>query len=1118
MIACRFRRDTVPFCLLFLAGLVLPLHAARADETPHGGMLMYPAISADHVAFVYAGDLWMVGREGGVATPLVSPAGVEERPRFSPDGQRIAFTGNYDGGRDLYVASIEGGTVTRVTHHPAAEYLQEWTPDGQLMYFASTGAPRGNSQLWTVSPEGGLPVRMAPLYGAMASLNEDGQRLAFTPHTRDHRTWKRYRGGMATDIWIYDLRADTAVRITDWEGTDTDPMWVGKTLYYVSDQGGEHRWNIWSWDPASGTHTQITKFRDFDVKNPSQGAGSIVFQLASGIHVLDVKSGDVRKLEVRIPGDRPKLRRQIVDVSDQIMGWNVSNTGKRMLVEMRGDIWSIPATEGVSVNLTRSDDVMDRFASWSPDGHWIAWVNDSSGEYEIYLRQSDGEGEARQLGKSGGPFKVDLGWSPDSKTLACEDDTGRLYLVDVESGQRKLAFEDPNGDTVDVNWSADSGWITFSGSAPGLAGEFMNVIYLYEVATGSLHQVTAGMFDDSSPVFDRAGDWLYYTSSRDFTDPTYEDVGSTFVYDDTGVVLMVPLRKDVELPSVPKNDMEEWGDAKKDDKKDDKKADKKADKIDDKKADKIDDKDDDEADEDKKVEPVIIDLDGFEARAIPVGLESGFYGNLAVTSSGALIFSRLEGVTMYDPHADEPELEVVLKGEAAFELSANGEKVMSRKGKSFVVVDAAKDQSFDDAVSVDGFEATVDPRHEWENIFNDAWRMMRDGFYDPNMHGVDWDAVRKQYAAMLKDAGTREDVSFVIKEMISELNVGHAYHGGGDFEEQPSRDVGELGVDFAVENKAVRITKIYRAAPWDTDVRSPLPMASGAVNEGDYLLAVNGIDVDSAVDPWSYFVSTAGKVTSLTVSTKPKRDDDARQVLVEPVSSTSQLRYRDWIETNRQYVAEQTDGKVGYIYVPDTGVNGQNNLFRQFYGQRDREALIIDERWNGGGQIPTRFIELLNRPITNYWAVRNGETRRFPWPYDGNPGPKCMLINGLAGSGGDAFPAYFRKAGLGKLIGERTWGGLIGIGGGPRLMDGAYVRVPSFAYYDVDGNWAIEGHGVDPDIEVIPNPATLAKGVDEQLDRGIAEMLEAIRTHPWVAPEVPAYPDRSGMGVTDKDK
>jgi tricorn protease len=1102
--ASRFRGKPAWACLFLSVFAILVPLAAQADDVPPGGMLQHPTISEDHVAFVYGGDLWLVGRDGGLATPIAGPAGVEQRPRFSPDGETLAFSANYDGGRDLYTVPVSGGTASRVTHHPSGEVLQEWTRDGRLVYFARTGFPRGNPQLWTVSAEGGLPEKMVVEHGAMASVSADGRHLAFTPHTRDHRTWKRYRGGMATDIWIYDLREDTAERVTDWEGTDTEPMWVGDKLYYVSDMGDEARWNIWMYDPDSGERSQVTKFRDFDVKNPSHGAGMIVFQLSTGIHVLDPESRDVEQIEVRIPGDRPKLRARAMDVSDQIFGWDVSPTGKRMLVEMRGDIWSIPASKGVPVNLTRSGDQMDRYASWSPDGRWIAWLHDGSGEYEIHLMQSDGAGEVRQLGNWGGPHRMGVSWSPDSETLAYEDNGGRLYLIDVESGNRRLVFEEENGNNVRLSWSHDSAWITWSASAPDM---LQSAIYLHEVATGETEQVTSGMFNDNSPVFDREGKWLYYTSNRDFSSPTYEDVGTTFVYDNTAVVLMVPLRDDVALPNLPTDEKEEWDDESEEDKADE-------DEVDDEES----EGEDDDAEEEDEEEAIVIALEGFEARAMPVGMETGSVFALNVTHDGKLIFVQDGDVKLFDPHAEEPEVKDVISGTRGYSLTADGKKIMVRQGKRFAVVEAAPDQKMDEAVSVEGYEASVDPREEWMQIYTDAWRLMRDFFYDPTMHGTDWDDIHDQYAEMVPHAGTREDINFIIKEMISELNVGHAYLNGGDFEDQPRRNVGMLGVDFEVDKGGLKIAKIYEGAAWDSDARSPLRMASGEVNEGDFLIAVNGVDVDVSADPWSYFVNTAGEVTRLTVSAKPRRDDEAREVLVTPLSSDSRLRYRHWIESNRQYVQEKTDGRVGYIYVPNTGISGQNDLFRQFYGQRHCDALIIDERWNGGGQIPTRFVELLNRPITNYWAVRDGKTRRFPWPPDAHVGPKCMLINGLAGSGGDAFPAYFKGAGLGKLIGERTWGGLVGISGYPPLMDGARIRVPSFAYYDKDGTWGIEGHGVDPDIEVVPNPARLAGGVDEQLDRGIAEMLAEIQANPVVAPPVPDYPDRSGMGIEEEDK
>ena len=1102
MITLSSSRQARRLALTALVVCSLFAPAARAEIVPHGGMMRFPAISADRVAFVYAGDIWTVGRDGGTATRLVAPAGMEARPRFSPDGGQLAFMGNYEGDTDLYVIDVEGGIARRVTHHPATEILQQWTRDGRLLYASGAeGAPRGNLQLYLVSPEGGMPEKLAVEFGAMAAIDGDGRRLAFTPWTRDHRTWKRYRGGMSTDLWMLDLRTLESQRLTTWEGTDTAPMWHEGSLYYLSDQGPEHRWNLWRVDPSTGERRQVTRFADFDVKEPSIGAGSIVFQQGASIHRLDLGSGDVTELEISIPGERPDLRPERVDVSENILGWNVSSTGKRALVEMRGDVWSVPLEEGIPVNLTATDGFAEREAVWSPDGRWIAYFSDVSGEYEIHVRSSDGKGEARQVGKFGAPFKEWLGWSPKSDRLAYVDKTGTLYLVDVESGRRTEVNQDPWGNAPTVAWSHDGAWIAYTADGDNMLGS----IWFYEVATGEKTPVTSGAFDAGSPAFDRKGEFFYYVSARDFSSPTYEEVGTTFVYDDVDVVHMVPLRRDVELPHLPQDDQEEWDDDADDgEKKDDA------------------EKDGDGEDEEKDEAPIRIDLDGLESRAVALDLDGGSFTQLTVVDGGALVY-RTGGwgsdgaIKIYDAHADEPEEKTVIEGVGPYRPTADGKKLLVRKGKQFALIDAEADQKFEDAVSVDGLETMIDPRAEWNQIFTDSWRFFRDYFYDDGMHGVDWKRVGDQYRKMLADCSSRVDVEFVIKEMISELNVGHAYHGGGDFEKTPSRDVGLLGVDFELDRGAYRFARIHRGAPWDSDARSPFDTAKGEVSEGDYLLAVNGRALDVTVDPWAAFIGTAGEVTRLTVSGKPRLDEDAREVLVKPMRSDNTLRYRAWIEHNRQHVYERSGGRVGYIYVPNTGVDGQNDLFRQFYGQRHMDALIIDERWNGGGQIPTRFVELLNRPRTNYWAVRDGEKGYFPWPPDSHQGPKCMLINGLAGSGGDAFPAYFKQAGVGKLIGERTWGGLVGISGSRPIIDGAFLAVPSFAYFDKDGTWGIEGHGVDPDIEIVADPGQLAKGIDPQLEAAIDHMLEEIERDPYRAPRVPEGPDRSGMGIAPED-
>ncbi len=1093
--------------------------SAEAGIRPHGGMLRYPAISAESIAFVYADDIWVVDREGGVARPLASPAGPEERPRFSPDGSRIAFEGDYDGGTDLYVVPTAGGVARRVTFHPAAEELMQWTADNRLLFASGAqGGPKANHQLYTVSPEGGMPERLPLVYARNGRLSADGRKVAFTPHSRDHRSWKRYRGGMATDIWVYDLRKGTAEKITDWEGTDTEPMWIGSRVYYLSDQGSEHRWNLWVYDTKSGERRQVTRFADFDVKYPSvgpglHGKGEIIFQKGSAIHVLDVQSGRVRQIEVTIPGDRPTLRTREKKVAGQIFSWGLSATGKRLLLGARGDVWSLPAEHGPAINHTRSGGVADRRPAWSPDGRWIAWFSDRSGEYEIWIQQSDGKGEARQLGKFGAPFKTRLLWSPDSKTIAYADKSGAVYLVDVESSKRELVFRDYWGSGNSMSWSHDAKWLAHGAGLPN--GQ--TALFLYDVVNQEDHQVTSGMFNDTSVTFDRKGDFLYYVSQRDFSSPTYEDVGTTFVYDGTGVILMVPLREEVEIPGGLKEDLEKWEDD------GDSQAEEGESEDEEGKDESADDsatKDGSEEDEAESEAPLQIDLEGFEGRALALDIDHGNLGGLSVNDSGALVYLRAGDTPMlqlFDPAAEEPEEKTIISGFGNYAISADGKKIALRRRSTFSIVDAAADQDFDGGISAEGLSTRVDPREEWAQIFQDAWRLMRDFFYDPNMHGVDWKGVRKQYAAMLDDCSSRADLLYVLREMVSELNVGHAYNFGGDIARGPRANIGLLGVDFVMENGAYRIAKIHSGADWDSDARSVFARAGVQVHEGDYVLAVNGVRIDPKLSVYAAFVGTAKQTTRLTVGPNPEIDEEARDVLVEPLSSEFGLRYREWIEAARAYVDQKSNGRVGYIYVPDTGVNGQNDLFRQFYGQRGRDALIIDERWNGGGQIPTRFIELLNRPVTNYWAIRDGETKIFPWPADSHQGPKCMLINGLAGSGGDAFPAYFRQAGLGPLIGERTWGGLVGFSGGPPLIDGAFLSEPSFAYFEKDGTWGIEGHGVDPDIEVVADPALLAKGVDPQLDRAIEEMLSQLEAHPPVRPQLPRYPDRSGMGIPEED-
>ncbi|NOG52961.1 MAG: peptidase S41 [Planctomycetes bacterium] len=1278
--SCGSPATVVPalgFAVILVGSTVVPSSAIESEQPnvtaevsgqhePHGGMLRFPDVSDSHIVFMYANDLWLVPRSGGMAQPLASPAGQEQFPKFSPDGDSIAFMGNYDGNRDLYTIPVGGGVPYRVTHHPAGERLSDWTSDDQLLF--SAGGLSGLSrvqQLLTVSADGGLPQALPIPYGAVGSISEDRAWLAYTPASRDFRTWKRYQGGLATDIWVFNLKTLKSKKITDWPGTDTSPMWHGSTVYYVSDQGPSHKLNIWSYDTKTNRRRQVTKYDDWDVKFPSMGPGEngegeIVFQHGASIKLLNLKTNKPRTVKITVPGDHTAIRPQRFDAAEHIQSWEISSTGKRAAVSARGDIWTLPAKEGAPRNLTRTSGVAERDPGWSPDGRWIAYLSDATGEYELYITQSDGKGETKQLTSDGSEYLYSPFWSPDSAMILYYAKSGTLYLHTIETGETVTVDHDPWAEGPSVSWSHDSKWIALSHRTETASN---GSLWLYSVDSGEVTQVTTGMFNDRGAVFDRKGDYLYYVSDQTFS-PTYSSLDTTYIYEDTGNLLAVPLRDDIGQPWPPKSDEEAWEEESDDDsgKADDADQDdggsaddngdapgpddgvsgtwkgqahipeagplpftltlelaennsvtgrleagmysgslsgeyspsdghlsltltlsdgmtvamdlvitdgslegtasadgepvqitaersSAGDSDDD--ADK-DTSDDDEADEDAD-EAIEIDLDGFESRAFRLPVGNGSFGALAVNDKNQLIYAqRGQGLKLFDLSDDDPSPKTIADGVMGYTISADGKKLLTIAGRSGASIRNASPGGSADRVGTDGMEVTIDPRAEWKQVFTDAWRIQRDFFYDPGMHGVDWQGVYEQYLGMIDDCATRDDVSYVIGEMIGELNVGHAYYFGGGGEDQPSRNVGMLGCDFDLVNGAYRITRIYEGGPWDTDARGPLSANGVNVKEGDYLLAVNGIPMDTTKDPWAAFIGLAGTVVELTVSDEPvlrsaeelkelaeaeaEADDDAdsdddegddedeeedemsgqRDVLITPTWSEGTMRYRAWIERNRKYVEEQTDGKVGYIYVPNTGVNGQNDLYRQFFGQIDKQALIIDERWNGGGQIPTRFIELLNRPITNYWARRDGKD--WPWPPDSHQGPKCMLINGWAGSGGDAFPHYFRQAGLGKLIGMRTWGGLVGISGNPSLIDGGYTAVPTFGFYDPDGTWGIEGHGVDPDIPVLDDPALMQNGRDPQLDAAIKQMLSEIKTGGYKAPKRPHGPDRSGVGILEKDK
>ena len=1061
-------------------------------------LLQQPDVSATRITFVYGGDIWVVAKEGGTAQRLSTPAGEESFPRFSPDGSLIAFTGNYDGNSDIYVMPAGGGLPTRLTHHPDPDRMLDWYPDGRSILYATTMSSEKQrfAKLYRVPVSGGLPEVLPVPYGEFGAVSNDGATLAYQFLSREFRTWKRYRGGTAPDIWLFGLDDHTARNLTADDANDSQPMWHGSTLYFLSDRDDAFRANIWAHDLATGSVRQVTFFTDFDIHFPAIGPDDMVFENGGRLYLMDLATETAEPVEVHVVTDRATLLPRVAKVGSKVVGGTISPSGKRALLEARGEIFSLPAEHGVVRNLTRSSGSAERHPSWSPDGRHIAYFSDRSGEYELTIRAADGSGGEETLTDLGPGFRYAPVWSPDSSKIVFIDNLKVLHLFEVATRtltriDQGLWMTHPGLQAFTVSWSADSRWIAYS---RGLDNR-QSAVFLFDTASGERHQVTAGFVGASDPVFDPEGKYLYYLSDQSF-EPLYSDFDPTWVYANPTQLVAVPLRADVPSPLAPRNDVEPAnGD---EPAADDDGAGGKADGAGDAK---------------KKAEapPVEIDLEGFEARAVVLPPEAGRYDDPAAVE-GKILYRRLartgaaEGpspIVFWD--LEKREEKTILDNADGYAVSADGSKLLAVSEGSFAIVDVAPGQKMEKTLATGSMEMTVVPPEEWRQIFTDAWRLQRDYFYDPTMHGVDWEAMRERYGALLDDVVTRWDLNFVIGELIGELNTSHSYRGGGDVEEPAKRGVGLLGVDWELADGAYRIAKIVRGAPWDTEQRSPLAEPGVDVAEGDWVLAVNGTPVDVAKDPWAAFQGLAETAVLLTVNDRPSFEG-AREVLVTTLSSEDRLRNLAWIESNRLKVEQASGGRIGYVYVPSTGIGGQTELYRMFRAQFHKDGLIVDERFNNGGQVPDRFVELLDRPLYNFWAVRSG--RDWQTPAISHTGPKAMLINAWSGSGGDAFPYYFRAAGLGPLIGTRTWGGLIGYSGQPALIDGGRLTVPTFSFYNLEGEWDVEGYGVDPDIEVVDDPSLMLDGGDPQLERAIAEVLRALEDDPPQRPGRPQYPVR----------
>ncbi|PKL84261.1 MAG: peptidase S41 [Ignavibacteriae bacterium HGW-Ignavibacteriae-3] len=1064
-------------------------------------MIQYPDVSQTQIVFNYGGDLWLVQKQGGTAFKLSSPAGQESFPRFSPDGNQIAYDANYNGNTDIYVISSQGGIPKRVTNHGMTERLVDWYPNGKDLLFASSqfSGKQRFSQLFKVSTNGGLPVQLPLAYAEAGSFSADGSKIVFTPRTTAFRTWKRYRGGMNSDVWIYDLEKKTADRMLNNDYGNEFPMWGQNKIYWISDRGAEKRYNIWSYNISNKELKQLTKFTDFDVHFPSMGPEEIVFEAGGKLFLFNLASEKTTEVKVNLITDKIALMPKVENVSKLIANASISPDGKRAIFEARGELFDVPAQNGPSINLTKTSGIAERYPAWSPDGKSVAYWSDKSGEYELtlkYFEKPDNEKKLTSLGKG---FRYNLFWSPNSKMLAFIDKAMTIYVYDLDKDKminvdKALYFMHGPSQNFNVSWSSDSRWMAYSRDLKNQS----SAIFLFDSKEGKTHQVTTGYYADTNPAFDPDGKYLYFTTNRTLN-PVYSDIDNSWIYPNTTNLAVATLSSETPDPLSPKVDT--LSVKKEEINKDDKEMTKEKSKEEKK----------DGTKEKEKNKDVKITLEDFENRVVILPVAAGNMGSVQAVS-GKVVYLRSPNSGSADKKStvkyfdfDKREEKTIVEDANGFSISADGKKMLAAKTGQFAIVDVAENQKMDKLMPTSDLEMVVDPKTEWKQIYTDSWRLFRDYFYDENMHGVDWDKLGQQYGKLVDDCVTRWDLNYLIGELISELNASHTYRSGGDTDEAKTINVGYLGIDWEVHNGAYKIKQIVKGAPWDTEVVSPLSLPGVKVKEGDYILRVNGVSLNVNEAPWIFFQGLSGKTIELTVNDKPTLDG-SHNIYVQALEDETRLRNLAWIESNRKHVEKASNGKIGYIYVPSTGRDGQTELVRQFAAQITKEGLIIDERFNNGGQIPDRFIELLDRKPLAFWSTRDGEM--WQWPPHAHFGPKAMLINGWSGSGGDAFPDYFRKAGLGKLIGERTWGGLIGISGAPGLIDGGNVSVPTFRMIDPDGKWFREGYGVDPDIEVLDDPAQLAKGIDPQLDRAIQEVLKELETNKFNAPKVPASEKR----------
>ena len=1069
-------------------------------------LMRFMDVSNTQITFVYGGDVWLVAKEGGTAMQLTNSPGEESYPRFSPDGSEIAYTASYNGNEDVYVVPVMGGVPTRVTYQSHADRMVEWHPDGEHLLFASSRASGTQRvrQFFLVSKQGGLAEKLDVPYGELASFSPDGNSIAYVTRIAEDRPFKRYRGGFSSDIIVYDLLNNTAEKITDTAAIEGKPTWVGDKIFYISDEDANMRLNVWSYDTREGSSSQITEFEDFDISHIAAGDSDLVFEAGGELYLMGIDSLEVKPVSVNVVSDLSAEMARAEDVSRRIANMAASPGGKRIIFEARGELFNVPVKDGYVINMTRSSGAFDQNPAWSPDGEQIAYWSDKSGEYQIHLQSADGGSSGRQLTTRSQGFGYALFWSPDSTKLAFIDETNTISIIDVETGETSIAgnyyWNLGHGArfAYTLAWSPDSRWLAFD---KGMENS-NNALFIYDSEAGEAHQVTSGYYNDAGPVFSTDGKYLFFRSDRNMSSVS-SDLDATWIYPNATRIAAISLLPDTSTLLPIKNDAVEIEDS---DQADEDSENAEA-------ANGEADEDDDEALE------VAIDFTDMESRLVLLPPEAGNLGRLFPFADKLAYVRRPNSgsaeedakLVFYD--FEEQEEETIFADVDRAVQSADGESLLISSNNRYAIVEPAADQKIEDPIPIDGLVMDLVPREEWQQIYDDTWRRYRDFFYDPDMHGLDWDALREQYGDLLVDARTRWDVQYIQFHLLGETSAGHTYVRDGDVERAERRVTGFLGIDWAQDGNLYQIDRIVRPAPWDTEVRSPFDISGVEVAAGDYILAVNGAALTTDRDPYAAFDGLSGETVSLLVSSSGERED-ARSVTVKTLTQNEEnsLRNLEWIENNRKMVDELSGGQLGYIYMSNTGERGQLELVRMFYGQLDKRGFVIDERFNGGGQLADRFLELMQRPIVYNLHWRHG--RDHTQPIKQNPGPMGMLINGWAASGGDGLPWAFQELEAGPIVGINTMGILVGPATGHQLIDGGGITVPGARLYDNDGHWFWEGEGVAPDIEVWDDPNVLVEGRDPQIERVVQAVLELLEDAPVPMTPAPALEDRTARGLS----